>query len=185
MKLKINNKYIKLFIICLFISFFLTLLIYPKIDNNSVKDLLISFKDNLGSIHINFIISHFIILSTFIASSFFLIGFIIFPIYLIYELTTIFYSIFIFTVTFGIKGLLFSLIFNVLVKVLYIILIIYIYKNLIMIFKVLLNNLENKNNSIKIYSKKVIISTFIIIINDIIIFFFASKILSLFISLLT
>ena len=167
------SKYQKLLLFLLFISLILSFIFYHKLINNTiineVKDI-----DNMLSNHLNFISLHLNIIGILLIISLILLSKFLFPFIIIYELLSIIYNIFIFFHVFKFKGLIFSLIYNLITKALYLLFLLLLYKHI----RKLVKDIKNKTISNNInYLRKIAIYIILIIINDILIYFLANKIL--------
>ncbi len=176
--IKINKKYLKFLTILLCLGLIISFIIYKKIDNTLIIE---EIKDipSFLSTPINYIFIHFIFLSILLTCSFFGLGFIIIPLYIILEITCIFYNLFIFFNVFKFNGLFFGIIYNIITKGVYLFILIIILKNLLNLSKRQINrfiNQKNNDNTLD-YLKNCSIYFIIILVNDIIIYFFAHKIL--------
>lgn len=185
---KFNLKNVKKALIILIISFIISFFLYLKIDNTSILLALQDLESLLLTNHFNLIIYHFLIISSLTLLVLFGLGFIIIPLYLTMEFTCLFYQILIFIKLASFKGLLFSLIYNFILKGLYLLLIIIFLKKLLNIFHLFIKSIINKitidKNILIANLKALILIIFLIILNDLIIYFWGSKILLKFIYIL-
>lgn len=93
--LKLDKKYLKILLAFLCLGIFVGFIFYKKIDSTFFIDDIQNIVTNLESVHINFFFLHFIIISILIASSFMIFGVLLFPVYFLWEIICISYSIFI------------------------------------------------------------------------------------------
>ena len=163
-----------LFIISIISGF----IIYNKLDDNIKLNLVSSLsnlKSDLLNNHANNFLLHIIIISIITILSFTVVGYILSLIYLFYEGLSIGFTICYLIVNYKIKGLFFSIIYNVLFKFIYLILLIFLLIKLLDISKNVLYYLiykdKNNNKIIKrnIYGILIIFS--FIIINDLFLYF--------------
>lgn len=101
-KLKIKKKYLKILLAFVCLGAFVGFVFYKKIDSTFFIDDIQNISEYLKNGHINFLILHLIILSILISSSFVLLGILLFPLYFLWEIICISYSIFVFGGVFGI-----------------------------------------------------------------------------------
>ncbi len=181
---KLNKKVIYLLLIAILIS----VLLYFKIDNTNLLKELQNLDNLLLNTHFNLIIWHFLLIAILTFIILIGLGYIFIPLYFIFEFSCIFYQILIFLKLASFKGLLFSLIYNIILKSFYLILIIFFIKKLTNIIKLLIKSFLNKitidKNILFTNLKALIILFFLIIINDLIIYFWGTKILLKFIFIL-
>ena len=159
--LKLDKKYLKILLAFLCLGIFVGFIFYKKIDSTFFIDDIQNIVTNLESVHINFFFLHFIIISILIASSFMIFGVLLFPVYFLWEIICISYSIFIFGEVFGLSGVFFGVFYNLFLKGLWLVVLYLVFKD--------------------VYFKKqyqiVFISILIILIYDIFIYFFGNSIL--------
>lgn len=182
-----NKKYLIILTIFLIIGFIFGLFFLNNVDEASKEIILNNINEwviNLDNIHINYIISHLLVLSLFIILSIFLIGIPLYIFYIFYNGFSLGFIISSLSNIFGAKGLLYSIVYILITKVIPIILIIILFMFLIRIGENIIWNLFNKKNGTKRLInrliKKSIIVLFIIIINDIILYLWGGKILNIF-----
>ncbi len=173
------TKYLKPILIFSLLGFILSFFIYHNINNDSLINEInsLSFLDN----NLNLLPLHFIFLGILLSFSFIGLCFIIFPLYFLFEIICIFYNFFIFFHIFKFNGLIFSLIYNILLKSIYISLLLIIFKQLFKLTKDILNTLKynsEKNYNFQKRIKIIAICIILIILNDILIYFFGAKILT-------
>lgn len=180
--LKNHQKLIKILSFLFILSFIISIFLYQKLKNEAILQEYQNLANYLEINHINYLIYHFIILSLVISSLILGIGFILFPFYFMFEIISLNYNLFTLINLFKFKGFIFSLFYNILTKLIYLILIIYIFQKNLNILKIFISNSTKydsltKNTLIITNLKKIIISSFFIILNDIFIYFFGAKIL--------
>jgi len=178
-----NKKAFKIIFLLILIGFIMGFLLYKKIDNTSLLNEIKDIKTYLNTYHINFIVLHLIYLMILIIFSFTFLGLILFPLYLIYESITITYNILSFINIYHFNGLIYSLIYNILTKAIFVILVLYLFKNMINFLKNLLLFLKNKTDnkaleSIIKHFRNIIFIIIIAFINDLIIYLFLHNILA-------
>lgn len=175
---KNHKNLLKFLIAFVILGILISFLLFNKFEN---KDIILSIKnieEYLHNNHINYLLTHFTIVSIMITSSLTIIGTITFPIYLLYEIISINYNILIFIKAYHFAGLIYGILYNFLTKFVFLLLLIILFKKVINIIKVLFNSdekitLYSLNKNIKI----IICLIIAIIINDLLIYLFASKIL--------
>lgn len=180
--LKKHQNLLKTIIIILVLGFIISFLLYNKMDNSKIINEIKNIEEYLNSNNINFIIPHLLSISILITCSITVIGLVIFPIYLLFEIVSIFYNLFIFCAAFKLKGFIFSIFYLILTKLIYLILLFIIFQKLYTIIKYLITSYTNKNNSETKFIiiknlKKIIICLLGLFINDLLIYFFANDIL--------
>lgn len=164
------------------IIFYLNL---SKETKESIITALIQVNDNISTTRQNNIIFHLFIISIFVLSSLTLILFPITLFYLFYEILSYGFILTYYLSNFKLGGLIYSIIYFILNKALFLIILIYIslisYK---LITKIIKSLTKKDNISVRElyqnYFSKILISTIIMLCFDIFTYFFANKILSLF-----
>ena len=177
--LNLSKKQKQFLLIILFLGILIGFLLYKKIDQSLVIDNITNIESTLENNRINFLFMHLIVLSLLIASSTLMIGIILFPIYFIMEIATITYSILCFSNAFQISGVLYGIIYNIITKGFYIILLIILTKNIYKIAKMNITTWKNKENhqiDSKEY-KKIAILSLSILVYDLFLYLLGSKIL--------
>jgi len=176
---KLDKNLLKGLLLFIFISFLISFLLFNKIDNSSIISQVSNITEYLNNQNINYILIHFIIISVLLTCSFTIVGIIIFPIYLLYEILTINYSIFIFVKVFHFSGFIYGLIYNILTKSVFIILLFMLFKKIINIYKKFILKEDDKSLSYSINKNLKAILTIIIgiLLNDLLIYLISSKIL--------
>ncbi len=172
-----NKKYFQKILIISLLGFFLGIIFFKKLSNETLLNEILNIENLLTNTHINYLPSHFLILSFLsLASLIGLYSFIV-PLYLIFEFACISYNILIFTSSYHFKGLIYSLIYNLLTKGFYLILILIIIKKIRILIHSIFKTKETYNNSLIINIKSIKIYLILMILNDILIYLFGSNIL--------
>ena len=177
--LNLSKKQKQFLLIILFLGILIGFLLYKKIDQSLVIDNITNIESTLENNRINFLFMHLIVLSLLIESSTLMIGIVLFPIYFIMEIATITYSILCFSNAFQISGVLYGIIYNIITKGFYIILLIILTKNIYKIAKMNITTWKNKGNhqiDSKEY-KKIAILSLSILVYDLFLYLLGSKIL--------
>lgn len=182
-----NKKYFFFLSIVLVIGIIAGIFLIYNIDEssreivlNNINEWILSLKD----VHINNILSHLLILSLFLVIASFFIGMPLFIFYIFYNGFSIGFIISSLTSIFGFKGLLFSLLYIIVTKLVFIFFAFFFVIFLIKIGERVFLKFIRKKDSVKeelnILFKKSIVILFIILINDIFVFFLGGKILNIF-----
>ena len=164
------------------LGFLIGFLIYKKIDNHLLIAEIKNIANYLSTNHLNYILTHFIAISILLTCSLTVIGLILFPLYFLIECISLSYNIFIFTEIYHFKGLIFSILYIIITKIIFIILLLCIFQKLIKTIKNIIKIYTNKEDINHKYSllkniKAVIIYLLFIFLNDILIYIIGSKIL--------
>lgn len=180
--IKKHQKEIKYIGILLLISFLIAYILLKKIDHWVILNEIKNIGENLSNNHINYILFHLIIISIMLSSSLIGIGLILFPIYILFELVCISFNTLIFIKAFSFSGLIYSLIFNIITKLVYLVLIILMFKSIYIILKTGINFLTKKDSIeaktlIYYHFKKIIYIITFILLNDILLYLIGNKIL--------
>ena len=182
------QKYLKKYLVIILIAFFISLILYYKLNNSDIITELKNIEELLNNNHFNLILPHFMIIIILSISILIGLGLIFIPIYFIYEYTCIFYNMLIFLKIFSIKGLLFSLIYNFILKGVYLVLIFIFIRKMLKIFSLVIKNIFNKisiDKNVFLSNLKIIILILgLIFMNDLIIYFGGTKILLKFLFIL-
>jgi len=126
--MKKNKKYLNFVLVIVLIGLAFGFIYYQFLSEN-IKESITSTLNDYNSFRYNFIIKDLIIMSLLLVSSFFVIGIPLSIFYLFYESLSIGFLINIFFVSFGIKGLIYSLLYILLNKLItFLLSIIFIYK---------------------------------------------------------
>ncbi len=178
--IKNNQKLLKWLLFFILFGILIGFILYEKTGDTTTRELsniTAYLKDN----HINYIVLHLFILSLIIMGSLTIIGIVIIPIYLVFEISCITYSILAFVSIYNFSGFIYGFLYNIITKLVFIILLLCLFKKLITIIKILINLYLNKEiteeYNIKNYLKKISIFILTIFLNDIFIYLWASKIL--------
>lgn len=182
---KIINKQFLVFVSAILIMGILSGILYYYSLDQSIKDNVIITMNSFNVSGINNILRHVVILSIITVSSMLIIGFPLSLFYLYYEGIGIGFTLTVFTILSGMKGLLYSIIYIIFTKALFIFLLFISIKKILNISKLIVNYMVNKNSekikSNLIYNfKNLIYVILLIILNDIIIYFFSDNVLNLF-----
>ena len=125
-----NKKYLILIMIVIAIGFFFGVIYYYFLDNE-IKISIENSISNYNNFHYNFIIKDLLLMSLLLVTSFFIIGFPLSIMYILYESFALGFLFNIFVSSFGINGLIFILLFIFTNKLLSLVIkIIFIKKNL-------------------------------------------------------
>ncbi len=178
-----KKKYILFFLLCLFL-FGASIGLFLGIRNiDFLKESVVYYVSNISSQSYNYMLIHFFLLVLCFATSFIGIGVPLLCTVLFYEGLTSGFLIGIFLMTYQIGGFLFSLIFLIITKMAYIlILTLFFLKTLEIARKMIGKYIYKTDPSIAItrLMKGCIYLILIAFINDIFVFFFGNKILPLF-----
>ncbi len=175
-----KKKFLKIMAFLSILGMVLGFLIYKNIDNTKVLKEIKNI-DVLLNKPINLIFIHFIFLASFITCSVLGLGIIIFTLYFIIEIAAISYNFFIFSKVFGVNGAFFSLIYTLIIKGLYIIFLLVIFKHMVYLTKKIIKIIMNKNSldkeMIGVNLKMIALNIVLIMINDILVYIFANDLL--------
>ena len=142
------------------------------------------FIQSLNNTNLNNIINHLAIISILIILSFFVIGIPLEMFFVFYNGFSIGFIISSLTSIFGIKGFLYSLIYIIITKGIYLFILSIILISLIKISKLIIDKYilkkGNNINSINMYLKKSLVCLGIIFLNDIILYFWGSSLINVF-----
>lgn len=181
------NKKLYLFISIVLIIGIIVGIVFVTLLDESTKEILFlninEFLQNMDKSNIDFFITHLIILSTLLVTSTLLIGGPLIIFFLIYNGFAIGFIISSITCIFGIKGLLFGIIYVIISKLIFLVLLIIISVNLFKIVKCIIDCIVYKKNNKEVfitYIKRTIIFISIIILNDIILYFWGLKLVNIF-----
>ena len=181
---KSNYKYFKTILFFLSIGSILGFFLHSKLNNTNLYQELTNISYYLSNHHLNFLILHLFILSFLLMTSLIGIGLLFFFIYLLFESICITYNLLSFLKVFALKGLLYGLIYNLLTKGLYLLLLVILFKKIFTFSKYFFIYLLKKeeNSKYNLYSnlKSIGLILIIIILNDILIYFYAHKVLKFF-----
>lgn len=153
-----------------------------------LKEDVLYYTSHINNQSYNYILFHFFAVVISIVTSFFAIGIPLLCTLLFYEGMTIGFLIGIFSVTYGISGTLFSLIFIIITKLIYLILLILLFSKCLKIARKMIGKYIYKIDPSILVSrllKGCITLTVILLVYDVVLLFFANQILSFFSFLLT
>lgn len=184
-KIKLNNKILKLYLVCLLIGIIIGFLFYFNLNKNEIESLIISIKQNKVLFKTcNNAINHLKIMSVILVLSYFFIGIPLFIGLLITESFKITLRLIILSKIYRFKGIIYGLLYTIFNNGIYIILLIFILKKLLKIVKILYKNKIKKENInyASLYSNfiNVISLTILIFISDLLIYMYGNNILNLF-----
>ena len=180
-----KQKYLKAFLFLSIFSFILSFFLFMKLNNTVMLNEIGKLPEFISKTHLNFFFMHFFLLFVIFLLSLTGLSIIVLPIYLVFEEICIFYNIFSFTYLYSFTGFLFSLIYIILTKAVYLYFIFLIFKKLINITKHFLSNINNKTSyPYKAQFKKIGFLIILIFLNDMFLYFWGSFILSKFLFLL-
>lgn len=180
--IKLNKRQLKFLLFILFLGVLCGFLFYIKVDSSVFIKQIQEIDINLQSSHVNFIINHILVLFFLLSTSFSIIGIILFLLYVVWEVTCISYSSFVFMNAFGFSGLIYGIIYNLVIKFFFLFSLFVIFKKVYFIFK---NKFFNKDDqeqqmmhfSFKKKNMEIIICCICIILYDIFLYFLGSQIL--------
>ena len=119
----------------LIFSLILGFLLYQKLDSSLVLDSVLSIEERLQDNSINYFFLHFVVLSSLITSSIMIVGLVLFPLYFLWEIVCISFSLFSFYHAFGLLGIIFGLLYNLIIKGVFLVSLFLIFKNIYFIIK--------------------------------------------------
>lgn len=179
--------------ICLFFSIIFTIgiiigfifLIYLEESSKELISLNINeWLQSLSTSHINSILEHIIILSTLAILSIFVIGLPLIIFFVFYNGFSIGFLLMSLIEIFGVKGLIYGLIYLIITKGVYLffltIFILALIKIIILIIKRLIWHQKMNKNLLVTYCKRILICIGVIILSDIILYFGGTKLISIF-----
>ncbi len=179
--------------ICLFFSIIFTIgiiigfifLIYLEESSKELISLNINeWLQSLSTSHINSILEHIIILSTLAILSIFVIGLPLIIFFVFYNGFSIGFLLMSLIEIFGVKGLIYGLIYLIITKGIYLffltIFILALIKIIILIIKRLIWHQKMNKNLLVTYCKRILICIGVIILSDIILYFGGTKLISIF-----
>lgn len=180
--LKNNKNLLKVLGLILLLGLLIGFLIYKKMDNTTLISEIKNIESYLYNNHLNYTLMHFIIISIMLTCSLTGVGLLIFPIFFLFESISISYNIFIFTEIYHFKGLIYSFLYTIITKTIFIILLLCIFKKLIQTLKNIIKIYTNKETINYKYSilkniKALILYLLFIFMNDILIYIIGNKLL--------
>ena len=183
MRTSLDKKLLLFLFIILLFGFITGLTILFTNNLLDINNIILNIKD----IKPNYIIIHLIILSILIITSFLLIGSFLNIIFIFFNGLSLSIIIYYYIKLKGINGLLFSIIYIISSKLIFIILLFILSKALIKLVLLLIRKIVLKENKVGYISNlfiKSIILYVLIIINDFIVYFFSNNIINMFIFLI-
>lgn len=183
MRTSFNKKFI-LFLLVLFVMGIITGLGYFNFFNADLKSTITTsfhnFILNINEIKINNIIPHGLFISFLIITSFLVIGLPICLFYLFYNGFLVGFVIRSFTFIKGFKGFIFSLVYLLITKVIYLFFLFLLIMTLIKLSIKIIRKDNFKKEKIFILSKRSLLCFIIIFLNDLFLYFGGGKILNIF-----
>lgn len=185
------NKKILIFTLSLMLIGIILGIVYYLLQSKGIKlvitNELVNIKEVINNSKNN-ILFHFLVITIVFLLGFIIIGIPFILFYLFYEAMSLGFLIAIFTSNYGFKGLLFSLLFILINKFIYLLILSYISLNSLKTSKNILKSFILKtndtiNNLIRNNISKYLIIILINLVNDLLILFIGSRILKLFIFL--
>lgn len=181
------SKKLYLFMSIVLVIGIITGVIFVIMLDEATKEILFlninNFLQSFGASNISILVQHLVILSTLLILSIFLIGgpFVIF--FMFYNGFTIGFIISSITCIFGIKGMLFGVLYVIVSKLVFVVLFIIFSVNLFKIVKCVIDYLVYKKSnkeSLVMFMKRSIVFIGIIMISDIILYFGGVKLINIF-----
>lgn len=142
-----------------------------------------NFLQSFGTSNISILVQHLVILSTLLILSIFLIGGPLVIFFMFYNGFTIGFIISSITCIFGIKGMLFGVLYVIISKLVFVVLFIIFSVNLFKIVKCVIDYLVYKKSnkeSLVMFMKRSIVFIGIIMISDVILYFGGAKLINIF-----
>lgn len=186
--LKLKNKLIKVFFICLIIGSLLSLLFYFSLDKKEINSIISAVKDNkiLFSVTNN-TTNHLKILSVAILLSYFFIGLPLYIGLIISEGFKITLRIVILLKIYKFKGIIYAILYTIINNGIYLVLLTFIFKKIIKITRMLYKNKFKKEvlnyNLLYNYFISAISLVIIIFISDLIIYLYGNSLLNIIIKI--
>ena len=184
--LKNNKRYFKFTIILLCLGFLIGFVLTKKTEMSQILDSISSIESYLNSNNINYLSTHIITLLVLITASLTVLGLVLFPINIIYEGICIAFNIITFSSVFKLSGFIYGLIYNIITKGIYVLVLIFIFKKLTIILKNIMIKSDKEDKKALIIKNIKHIGFYIIIIitYDIFLYLFGSRLLSYFLFLI-
>lgn len=184
--LKNNKKYIKLLLALLCLGFFIGFILIKKVNLESLLENITSLDNYINTNRINFLTDHILTILILCFSSLTVLGLILFPLNFIYEGICIFFNIYTLSRVFKLSGFVYGLIYNIIIKGIYLIMLVLIFKKIVIFIKNFFRKREKEEQKILINKSlmQLGIYTMIIFLNDLILYLFGNKILSFFLILI-
>lgn len=183
-----NSKVFKFALTLIIIGFISGIILYLNLNKETkevIINSLININDNLKETKQNNIIYHLFVISTYILLSLTLFLFPITIFYIFYEILSFGFVLTYYGNVFSIGGIIYSIIYFLLNKAIFLLILIYITVISYKLIKKIIRSLIKKDNiSVRDlylnFFKKISICIIFILITDIFVYFFGNKILSLF-----
>ena len=181
------SKKLYLFMSIVLIIGIITGVVFVIMLDEATKEILFlninNFLQSLGTNNISILVQHLVILSTLLILSIFLIGGPLVIFFMFYNGFTIGFIISSITCIFGIKGMLFGVLYVIMSKLVFIVLLIIFSVNLFKIVKCVIDYLVYKKRnkeSLVMFMKRSIVFIGIIMISDVILYFGGAKLINIF-----
>lgn len=181
--LKFGKKYRTILELLLFLGFICGYIIYRKSNNAIIINDLQNINEFFSLNKINFVLDHFMTVSTLLVLSMSIVGIVGFYFYFVYETSCIFYSIFVLIKVFKFRGLILGIIYNIFLKLIFLGLLFIILKKTWKILKMVIILIKKKEVTNFQYSffkniKGILICLGLMVLNDILIYLFLNKIMN-------
>ncbi len=181
------SKKLYLFMSIVLIIGIITGVVFVIMLDEATKEILFlninNFLQSLGTNNISILVQHLVILSTLLILSIFLIGGPLVIFFMFYNGFTIGFIISSITCIFGIKGMLFGVLYVIISKLVFVVLFIIFSVNLFKIVKCVIDYLVYKKRnkeSLVMFMKRSIVFIGIIMISDVILYFGGAKLINIF-----
>ena len=184
-----RNQYLFIFLsVILLVSFTTGFIIYFKLNNDlkvSLINNISNIKESMLNFNINSIFKHIFIIILLFFLSFSVLGYFLSIFYLFYINMSISFTFTVLCQIYGLKGLIFGILYFILFKLVYLVLFLLINSKLYGISKSFLGYFLYKNNIyIKNYVISIVILLILVIINDIFIYYLSNFFIKFMISML-
>jgi len=180
-KLTIKSSRVKMILVIIVVSLLVAFVIYQKIDKNTTIKMVEGITGILETNRLNFLIYHIIIIAFLFLSVLLPFRHLIFIIYLFLELICINFNLIAFFSVYHLPGLLYSLLYIIITKGIYLILISIFYKLSYSTLTTVKDTLTSEPKSLMVYLNKrahlllgIILGLFL---NDLVIYFLGNSIL--------
>lgn len=181
------SKKLYLFMSIVLVIGIITGVVFVIMLDEATKEILLlninNFLQSFGASNISILVQHLVILSTLLILSIFLIGGPLVIFFMFYNGFTIGFIISSITCIFGIKGMLFGVLYVIVSKLVFVVLFIIFSVNLFKIVKCVIDYLVYKKSnkeSLVMFMKRSIVFIGIIMISDIILYFGGVKLINIF-----
>ena len=181
------SKKLYLFMSIVLVIGIITGVVFVIMLDEATKEILFlninNFLQSFGESNISILVQHLVILSTLLILSIFLIGGPLVIFFMFYNGFTIGFIISSITCIFGIKGMLFGVLYVIVSKLVFVVLFIIFSVNLFKIVKCVIDYLVYKKSnkeSLVMFMKRSIVFIGIIMISDIILYFWGVKLINIF-----